>query len=913
MLKRFVQIQKNITILFIMTLTASLFPQDDFLQSEFTKIQDEFTETEVMESIPPSKLLEELQKPGNEHLLEQIRNGQSNKLQEKSDIDIKDLKDDVKKDDDDDETDEEKRKRLIEIDDDDEKLKFSTASEMYYDREVYYQSIRDFYGYRIFLQNPDEEKKSKSVQPQLYSPRNTNHIIGPGDSFMLTVWGDTEFQRRLDVSNEGTIYLDNVGVISVHGQTIDELEKTMRKFLSKKYRTVDPEEGNPSTYFDISFDKLNVVNVFVTGEVVSQGPYQLNPNSTVLTALIAARGITPKGTLRNIQILRNGKIEEVIDIYDYLQTGNIVNEVLLKNGDNIFVGTRMNTIELRGEVFNPYKYELKKDETLADLIRYSGGLLSSASVDLVNIERLLPIEERESPVVYSKLLSFPFTEVKGSKISVNPVKLHDRDIVMIESIPRVLTEYVAITGAVYRKGRYGFKHGMKLIDLIDRTGGVLADAYTKRVELIRTHSDQKVEFKSLNLDTNDINIELTPLDSVKIHSKWALQSKKVVVINGYIKNPGFEYLADSTRVSDFIFSRGGILDEWRKSRTYLLRAQLTRYNDDGISTRIIDLNLEKILNGDKTEDIFLKDGDQLRIFDVNTVYNEESVYITGYVKNEGEYKLTENMKVEDLILKADGFKLGAYEYKAVVFRMNTSQDENSPLSIVHEVKLAEDYFKKSDSNKSDFVLKNKDHVVIRRSPYYREPRKITISGEVLFPGVYTLTELGETFRDLIERAGGLTSESFVEGTYLQRDTLRIVSDFKKAYLKDKSYGIVLKDGDDIHIPKAPGTVKVEGFVYSPGLIKYRKDWSLENYIEAAGGRIVSLELKAGKSVVYYPGGNAGVDDGWFFSPTIKEGSTIVVPQIKREAEKEWRTEIRGWLGVLTSTLTVVLLMQAAQN
>lgn len=896
-----------------MIFSASLFSQDDFLQSEFTKIQDEFTETEVMESIPPSKLLEELQKPGNEHLLEQIRNGKTDANSDKLETSIDDLKDGVSKEDDDDETDEEKRKRLIDIDEDDEKLKFSTASEMYFDREVYYQSIKDFYGYRIFLQDPNADDKSKSVQPQLYSPRNTNHIIGPGDSFMLTVWGDTEFQRRLDVSNEGTVYLDNVGVISVHGQTIIELEKTMKKFLSKKYRTVDPEVGNPSTFFDISFDKLNVVNVFVTGEVVSQGPYQVNPNSTVLTALIAARGITPKGTLRNIQLLRNGQVVEVIDMYDYLQTGKVVNEIVLKNGDNIFVGTRMNTIELRGEVFNPYKYEMKHDETLADLIKFSGGLLSSASVDLINIERLLPIEERESPVVYSKLITFPFTIVRGGKITVNPVKLHDRDIVMIESIPRVLTEYVAITGAVYRKGRYGFKHGMKLIDLIDKTGGVLADAYTKRVELIRTHTDQKVEFKSLNLDTDDMNIELSPLDSIKIHSKWALQSRKVVVINGYIKNPGFEYLADSTRVSDLIFSRGGILDEWRKSRTYLLRAQLTRYNDDGISTRIIDLNLEKILNGDKSEDIFLKDGDQLRIFDVNTVYNEESVYITGYVKNEGEYKLTENMKVEDIILKADGFKEGAYEHKAIVFRMNTSKNDNSSLSIVHEIDLVEDYFKEADANKSEFVLQNKDHVVIRRSPYHREPRKITISGEVLFPGVYTLTKLSESYSDLIDRAGGLTPEAFIEGTYLQRDTLRIVSDFKKAYTKNKTYGIVLKDGDDIHIPKAPGTVKVEGFVYSPGLIKYRKDWSLENYIEAAGGRIVSIELKAGKSVVYYPGGNAGVDDGWFFSPTIIEGSTIVVPQIKREADREWRTEIRGWLGVLTSTLTVVLLMQAAQN
>jgi polysaccharide biosynthesis/export protein len=202
--------------------------------------------------------------------------------------------------------------------------------------------------------------------------------------------------------------------------------------------------------------------------------------------------------------------------------------------------------------------------------------------------------------------------------------------------------------------------------------------------------------------------------------------------------------------------------------------------------------------------------------------------------------------------------------------------------------------------------------VIRKSPFYRDLRKVTISGQVSFPGVYTLVAKDETMRDIIDRAGGLTSEAFIEGTELTRDTLKLVSDFRRAYASDSKYGILLRDGDDIHIPLSPGTVKVEGFVYTPGLIKYRKDWSLGDYIEAAGGQITELEFKSGNAVVYYPGGNAKVD-GWFFSPDVKEGSRIVVPKIKREAFKEWRSEIGGWLGVITTSLTLVLLYQAAQN
>jgi protein involved in polysaccharide export with SLBB domain len=365
---------------------------------EMQKIQEDFTKTEDADkSIPPSKLIEELNKPGNEHLLEQLKNGEFLNDQKIMDADLNKLKDEFKDSELDKESDEEKKKRLIALDEE-EKLQFSSSDEMYFNREVYFNSIRNFYGYKIFIQNPDNENEDKNkAEPYLYSPRNTNHVIGPGDHFVLTLWGETEFQRQLTVSSEGTVYLDNVGVISVHGLTIVEFESRLKTLLSRKFSTIDPPNGSPSTFFDVYFDKLNVVNIYVTGEVVAQGPYQVNPNSTILTALIRAGGVTSKGTLRNIQVIRNGKTEIVFDVYDYLHTGKDVSEIVLKNGDNIFVSTRLNTIELKGEVYNPLKYELKPNETLADLIRYSGGLLASASIDNLTIERLVPLEETNDP------------------------------------------------------------------------------------------------------------------------------------------------------------------------------------------------------------------------------------------------------------------------------------------------------------------------------------------------------------------------------------------------------------------------------------------------------------------------------------------------------------------------------------
>jgi polysaccharide biosynthesis/export protein len=901
-------------LVFVLTLVPfEVFAQENaesLIDLEFNKIAQEFQETKpaAEEPIPQSKLLEELQKPGNEGLLEQLRNGQlkSGAIPE-SEMNINDIKDMKEK--------EAQDKMETEdiSDEDDKKLKVATSLEKYFDKNEYFESIRDFYGYKIFLQDPQEARKNRA-ETEIYAPRNTNHIVGPGDSFFLTVWGDAEFQKRIVVSGEGTVYIENVGVIPVHGLNIEEFERKLKNALSGKYRTINPQDGNPTTFFDIYFDKLSVVNVYVTGEVNLPGPYQLSPNSTMITALIFARGVTSKGSLRNIEIIRDGKIHKIFDVYDYLQTGKEVNDVLLKNGDNIFVGTRRNTISLEGEVLFPLKYELKEGETLADLIKYSGGLLATAAIDKIQVERIVPLEKRISPIVYTTIYDADFTKIENGKVSVLPVDLYDRDVVKVHSIPKIMMNYVSIGGAVFRKGRYHYDKDMTLDDLIKKSGGILADAYTSKIELIRTLPDQNKEYISLDLNKeNTSDMKMNNLDSINIKSKWDLLSRKVVIISGYIKQPGFEYLADSTRVSDLIFSRGGILDEWRKNRTYLLRAELTRYNPDGVTTRIISLNLEKILNGDKEEDILLNDGDQLRIYDHYMIYNEGSVEISGYVKNEGIYRLSTNMTVEDLILKAHGFKEGAFEFMAIVFRMNNSENKSDSLSHVYEVKLSRDYFKKSENTKSNFLLRDNDHIVVRKSPYFRDLRKVTISGEVLYPGLYSLVSKNETMRDLIERAGGLTSEAFIDGVMFSRDSVKVVSDFRRAYEKNENYGIVLKDKDDIHIPKHPGTVSVEGFVYTPGLINYRKDWSVKDYINAAGGTIADLTYLSSDPVIYYPGGNAGVDDGWFFSPTVKEGSRIVVPKVKREAEKEWRTEIRAWLGLLTSAITLVLLYQAAQN
>ena len=905
MLARYVKILSGIAL--FLALPSGLFAQEDFVQTEMERIQQDFQldrmgDLEGVDGSMPGEisqedLVRELMKPGNEHLLEQIK--ETGRIETLHEIDRRIREAQAEDESTTEELDDEAKK---EREEEERRLRSARATLeglLFEDNYAYYMSIKDFYGYDIFLRTSQKDRDSFGLS-------NDNYIIGPGDEMVLTLWGDTDFQRNLTVSNDGTIYIRELGIVNVNGYTLSSLKQRMKTILARSFSTINPPTGEPTTHFDISLRKLKSINVFVSGEVVVPGSFSLNSHSTMLDALKLARGVTAKGTLRDILLFRGGEIISRLDIYDYLLKGGSVGDVNLKNGDIVFVGPRLGTIELRGEVLRPLKYELKHDETLRDLIHFSGGLLPSASIDMVTVERILPFEDRIGPVVTTKIYDFEFTQNIGGSVQVKPIRLHNHDVVNVFQVPRIVTDYVAISGAVYRKGRYYYEEDMTVSQLLQKSGGPLSDAFLSRVELVRTHPDFTTEFHSLDLTQGDMNLKLAQRDSIHIHSEQSLKSRKIVLISGHIANPGFYFLHKNMRISDLILTRGGLEDKRHRASTYLERADLIRYAEDGLTTKIIPIDLRKVLEGDRSEDIILQDRDHLRIYHKGVVFSEPKVKITGYVRYEGEYPLSKNMTIEDLVMRAHGFRDGAYKYKAVVFRMKRDRAETDSLSTILEVDIESDFLEKGYIAERNFFLQDNDHVVIRKHPDFEHLRTVTISGHVKFPGVYNLTRRQESFKDIVERAGGLTSEAFIEGTVLQRDSIKFHADFGRA-LTHRGANIVMRHGDDIHIPKRPGKVKVEGFVYSPGVFTYRSDWTLADYVEAAGGPVRDLEYMLGETIVYYPGGNARVD-GWLFSPDVTEGSTIVVEKTRRPPESQWRNEVRQWLGIVTSTITILVLI-----
>jgi polysaccharide biosynthesis/export protein len=816
---------------------------------------------------------------GQQQLLEQLRQNElqdklNDKIQEKE-IDRLDMQ--------------------AEKDDDEDKI-INIRSQDFL-REIS-ESTKGFYGYDLFY-------TSRGFKMESSLTAYSDYQIGPGDELVIAMWGDVELRNVLKVSNEGTVYVNNVGLVSVNGLKLDELENKLKKLLSKAYITLDPPRGEASTYLDVSLAKLRPITVFLVGEVFKRGALKLDSYSTVFTALFNSGGPTAKGSLRNVQVIRNGKVISTIDIYDYILTGNKVNDIILKNGDNILVPPRYSSVKLEGEVNTESIYELNTNETIADLIRFSGGLRVTATIDRFQVERIVPFEKRQEGFMHSKeVQEFRLGTVKDGRVTLSDTVIKDGDIVTIFPISNILINYVNISGPVLLPGKYALGSELNLGGLLEKAGGLLPEAYLKKAHVTRIMPDLKTRLFDIDLsDPSTKKFRLESSDAVRVYSIWELITKNEVTISGHVKYVGTTNLDQGAKISDLIQKAGGLEDEVFRNRTYLERADLIRYNDDGITTRIIPVNLRKVLEGDITEDIVLQNRDHLKVYDINVSVFPKSVSIRGLVRKQGEYTLQTNMRVEDLILQAGGLEKGAYYYEAEVFRVDPYNIRSNSLVSVHKVPIDQENFKAGNkSGTNNFVLQDLDLVVIRQYPDYQMQRNVTINGMVKFPGTYSLTKEKETLSELIDRAGGLKNEAFTQGISFMRGERPVLSNFERVTRGSSGGKLVLRHGDVITVPKHPGTVMVEGFVYSPGLVNFDKGWSLNRYIEAAGGIMVDDEYEKGEVVVYYPGGAAKID-GWFFSPSVKEGSRIVVKRVKKPEPTEGMS-VREWLSVLASIVSI---------
>lgn len=640
-----------------------------------------------------------------------------------------------------------------------------------------------------------------------------NYQLGPGDEVIIDIWGASQTSIRQTITPDGTINMQELGPIYLSGMTVEEANR----FLKNKLGTVFSNENNQ---IQVTLGNTRTIQINIMGEVVQPGTYALSAFSTVFHALYRAGGVNDIGSLRNVQLVRNGKKIAAVDVYDFIMQGKIKDDIRLQEGDVIIVPAYDMLVKMSGNVKRPMRFEMKKDETLAALIKYAGGFNADAYSKSVRMVRQNGMEYEVKTV---------------DEMDYSVCQLRDGDVVTVGAILNRFTNKVEIKGAVYRPDIYALDGKVNTVRaLIEKAQGLMDDAFTNR-------------------------------------------------------------------------------------------AVLQRQRDD-LTSEIVSVDVKALMNG-TIPDIPLRKNDILYIPSIHDLQDLGSVTIYGEVTKPDEYPYADNMTLEDLIIQAGGLKEAASTVRVDVSRrIKDTKSVNSSDSIGQMFSFAlKDGF--VIDGQPGFVLQPYDQVFVRRSPGYQTQQNVSIQGEVIFGGAYTLTSKAERLSDLVKKAGGVTNSAYVRGAKL----IRVANDEEKKRMQDVvklmgrelgenaidslglqvdslfSVGIdleaalanpggdadlVLREGDVLNIPEYVNTVKINGAVMMPNTVSYRKGEKVSYYLGQAGG--YSQHAKKSKKFIIYMNGQVAKVKG-NGSKQIEPGCEIIVPN-----KKQNKANIGNILGYATS-------------
>ncbi len=775
-----------------------------------------------------------------------------------------------------------------------------------------------YFGYDIFLRDP------AIFQATSVGAVDPDYLIGPSDEIIVMLWGETQFRQVLKVDREGFVFIPEIGQVFVNGLNLNLLESKLFRVFSQSYASLNPQNRTPTTFLDVSLGNLRPLRIQVLGEVSQPGAYTVSPSATLFSALYYFNGPTTLGSLRDIHLIRNGQKIASIDFYDYLLTGKKPMDVKLQLDDVIFIPRRLKTVSIEGEINRGGIYELKASETLSDLITIAGDLKISAYLDRAQIDRIVSFEEREE-LGMDRI----YTDVNIEKILKSELvfPLQDGDRIQVFSVLDLRQNVVDIRGSVTRPGSYDLGESLKLAELINNADGLLGDAYLERVDIVRINSDFTEKLIKLNLGealegNAEHNIELKGMDRVRIYSMTEMVPKTYVSIIGHVKRPGRFLLQENMRLYDLIFKSGGFIDDEFKKQTYLGRADLLRENNDGVTREIKIFNLGDLLSSSQSIYNFpLEPNDVVRIYHKDIFMNNTTVTINGIVKNPGLYKLKSDMTLKDLILEAGGLNNDTYRYRVEIARINPLNDDLDQYAKIitfnmdekfslSPVKAPDGYKAGLTPNIEPFYLNPYDLVSIRPDPFFKEHMKVTISGEILYPGLYAILKSDEKITDIIDRAGGLLTNAYPSGSHYFRNGTKINAAFEEIIKRPNSkLNFIVQDGDEINIVSYPNVVTIVGEVNTPGVHKYVPGKRLRYYLSQAGG----LNPNADKSNIWieYSNGNSKkYKPRSILSPMITDGSKIFVglePPSEPFDKTEFATELSTIIANLSQALAVVFL------
>ena len=767
-------------------------------------------------------------------------------------------------------------------------------------------------------------------------PVGPDYVLGPGDGLSIELWGAVSQRLQRVVDRAGLVALPEVGTVHVAGRTVGDVQRMVQTVLRTQFRDVAA---------DVSLGRIRSIRVYVVGDVERPGAYDISSLSTPLNALYAAGGPTTRGSLRHIRQYRGKQLVQDIDAYDLLLHGIHSELARLESGDTILVQPLGAQITVEGMVRRPAQYELGSEKSLSEVLQLAGGVLPSGTLRHIDVERVVAHENRT-------MLRLDLPESNNDQTlnaALDQFTVQDGDRIRISPILPYSEKTVYLDGHVFHPGKYPYREGMTVADLIHSYRDLLPEPSQQHAEIIRLQApDYRPAVLAFNL--NDAmngklrNLGLKPFDTIRIYSRFDFEDAPMVTVNGEVRDPGDHVTNGETHLRDAVFLAGGLTPDAENGDV-----QVYRRTGDG-KLKVLSANLSKALANDPGENILLQPKDQVLIARNPQKEDPATVRVEGEVANPGRYPLGDDMTAAQLVRLAGGFKRGA-DVELADLMSYPGLAGSGAVGEQRTVQIGKALAGESDT---DVRLHDGDVLSIRQLPGWDQRGAfVTLKGEVLRPGSYGIRE-GERLSSVLERAGGFRSDVYVYGTIFERASVRELQEKDRSDLitRVKAEGAslklspasdpdeaavqsaammqyqaalekletmpptgrmvirispevkrwantqwdpVLRSGDIITFVKKPNYVMVNGAVYNSTAVAYRSGKAAGWYLHQAGGatpvsnkKAVFL-VRADGSVV---GGSGGLLGGGVLSAEVRPGDMLVVPERAYNGAGKWKAVLQ---------------------
>ena len=609
--------------------------------------------------------------------------------------------------------------------------------------------------------------RNLTFEPSVNIATPLNYRLGPGDEVIIDIWGASQNTIRQQISPDGTINIQKIGPVNLNGLTIAEANDYLKKTLNKIYNGLN-NTNDPTSDIRLTLGSIRTIQINVMGEVVQPGTYSLSSFATVFHALYRAGGVSDIGSLRNVQLVRNGKNIATIDVYQFIMKGHIQDDIRLQEGDVVIVPAYDVLVKIDGKVKRPMRFEMKKDENLSTLISYAGGFEADAYT-------------RSLRVVRQNGQEYEVNTVKDLDYSV--YKMRNGDVVTAEAILNRFTNKLEIRGAVYRPGIYQLNGKLNTVrELVNEAQGLTGDAFLNRAVLYRQREDLTTEVIPVDIkaimDGTSQNIILAKNDILYIPSIHDLEDRGDVVIHGEVAKPDSYPYADNMTLEDLIIQAGGLREAASVVRVDVsrrIRNPRSTADNDTIG-RTYTFSLKEGFVVDGTPGFVLQPYDEVYVRRSPGYQAQQNVVVEGEILFGGSYAMTSREeRLSDLINKAGGTTNYAYLRGAKLTRVATEGEKKRMGDVIRLMSRqlgeammdslgvrVEDHFtvgidlEKAIANPgsaSDLVLREGDVVFIPKNT-----NTVTINGAVMVPNTVSYIA-GKNIDYYLNQAGGYSDNA----------------------------------------------------------------------------------------------------------------------------------------------------------